>query len=185
MLAKIADDSARTWAAELGTYLAVWVLAVALLAVTAPTPATAAWRSAVAMAAMCVGYYGWAMGVLDFSWTNLALAWMAIAVTAVPIAAALVRWARDRAGVLPVAITLAMVVMTASDGIFRQLWLVMAGAIPNMSGLHLPQVAADLAVIITLCLLPRAASTRRWSLALAPLAVLAAPNLIDVLISFS
>jgi len=102
VLAKAADESGRSWAADLGSYPAAWVLAVALLAWSAPTWAAAVSRSAVFFAAMTVAYYAWAAEVLDFGRdVRLLVIWLLLSVTAVPATAVAVWWATRRAGVLP------------------------------------------------------------------------------------
>lgn len=102
VLAKAADESGRSWAADLGSYPAAWVLAVALLGWSAPTWAAAVSRSAVFFAAMTVAYYAWAAEVLDFGWdVRLLVIWLLLSVTAVPATAVAVWWVTRRAGVLP------------------------------------------------------------------------------------
>ena len=50
--AKAGDESGWRWAADLGTYPAAWVLAVALIGWAAPSPGVAALRSGISFAAM-------------------------------------------------------------------------------------------------------------------------------------
>ena len=52
--AKAADESGPGWAADLGSYPALWVLAVGLVGRAAPGPRAAAVRAGVFFAAMTV-----------------------------------------------------------------------------------------------------------------------------------
>jgi hypothetical protein len=169
--AKAADESGRRWAADLGSYPAAWVLAVALIGWVAPSPRAAAVRAGVFFAAMTVAYYAWAALVLDFGWdVRLLVAWLVLSATAVPLTAAAVRWATRRAGWLPGAV-LAMAAGTTLGG----------GALAGGGG-HPVQVVADLVVAVLLvAVLPRQARTRLWAVLLTvPLTWLAA-QLLDVL----
>ena len=160
--AKAADESSWAWAADLGTYPAAWVLAVALIGRQAPTPGAAAVRSAVFFAAMSVAYYAWAALVLGFGWSWLLGAWLVLSATAVPAAGVAAQWATRRPGVLAGAL------MAAAGGI------VIAG-----HGDRVVQLVADAVVALALTVvLPRHASTRLWAVVLTlPLAWLAARGL--------
>ena len=92
--AKLADGAA-TWAGDAATYLAVWVVAVALIGAFAPTPVQAALRSAVAFLGMCAGYYAWTGIVLGYPVGREAIVWTALALSAVPLLAVCVQWARS------------------------------------------------------------------------------------------
>ncbi len=70
-LAEAADESGLGWAADLGSFPAAWVLAVALLGRAAATVRAAAARSAVSFATMSVAYHAWAALVLGFGWNRL------------------------------------------------------------------------------------------------------------------
>ena len=94
--AKAADESGMTWAADLGTYPAAWVLAVALIGRYAPTLLLAAVRAAVFFAAMTVAYYTWAAVVLNFGWSSLLVPWLVLSSTAVAGAAVTAWWGTRR-----------------------------------------------------------------------------------------
>ncbi len=165
--AKAADESGLSWAADLGSYPALWVLAVALVGRAAPTVRAAAARAAVFFAAMTLAYYAWAAVVLGFGWNRLLPAWLVLSATAVAGVAAAVREATGRPG-LPVA-----VVAAAAAGI-----VLGGGALGGPPG-HAVQAAADVVVAgLLVVLLPRDARTRTAALVLtAPLAWLAARGL--------
>lgn len=90
ILAKEADESTLTWAANLGTYPAAWVLALALIGRLAPGLTQAAIRSSVFFVAMCLAYYAWARYVLNFPVDRDFYFWLLMAVTGVPVIAAVV-----------------------------------------------------------------------------------------------
>jgi len=169
--AKAADESGRQWAADLGSYPAAWVLAVAVIGWAAPALPAAAVRAGVLFTAMTVAYYAWAALVLDFGWdVRLLVAWLVLSATAVPLTAAAVSRATRRAGWLPGAV-LAMAAGTTLG----------AGALAD-AGDHPVQAAADVVVAVLLvAVLPRHARTRLWAVVLTvPLTWLAA-QLLDVL----
>jgi hypothetical protein len=153
VLAKAADESDLRWAADLGSYPAAWVLAVALLGRAAPTVHAAAARSAASFAAMSVAYYAWAALVLGFGWNRLLVAWLLLSATAVPAVAAAVRWAARRPGPLPGAL------LAGAAGI-----VLAGGAVLADAGARPVQVVADVAVAAVLvAVLPRDARTRLWA----------------------
>ncbi|MGO3885206.1 MAG: DUF6518 family protein [Mycetocola sp.] len=94
VLAKFADG-AGTWAADLTSYLAIWVVAVALIGAYAPTATQAAVRSVAAAVTMCAGYYAITAFVLHYPVGREAAVWLVLAVTAVPVCAALICRARS------------------------------------------------------------------------------------------
>jgi hypothetical protein len=174
--AKAADESSWSWAADLGTYPAAWVLAVALIGRQAPGPVAAAVRAAAFFAAMSLAYYAWAALVLGFGWTWLLGAWLVLSATVVPVVAAAVHWATRRAGVLAGAVMAATAgLVLAGDGVLR-LWYWLTEGWP---GLHLVQGVVDVLVALILTVvLPRQRSTRVWAVVLAlPMAWLAAQAL--------
>jgi hypothetical protein len=153
VLAKAADESGLRWAADLGSYPAAWVLAVALLGRAALTVRAAAARSAASFAAMSVAYYAWATLFLGFGWNRLLVAWLLLSATAVPAVAAAVQWATRRPGPLPGAL-LAGVAGIVPAG----------GAVLADAGAHPLQAVADVAVAVVLvAVLPRDARTRLWA----------------------
>jgi Family of unknown function (DUF6518) len=152
-LAKAADESGLRWAADLGSYPAAWVLAVALLGRAAPTVPAAAARAAAFFAAMSVAYYAWAALVLGFGWNRLLVAWLVLSVTAVPAVAAAAQWATRRPGPLPGAL------LGGAAGI-----VLAGGAVPGDAGGHPVQAVADVVVAAALvAVLPRHGRTRLWA----------------------
>jgi|SRR4051794_3214349 hypothetical protein len=171
--AKAADESSWTWAADLGTYPAAWVLAVALIGRQAPGLFAAAVRAAAFFAAMSVAYYAWAALVLGFGWTWLLGAWLVLAVTAVPAVAVAVQWATRRRGVIAGAVLAAAAGLALGGGGALRLWYWLTD---SWHGPHLVQGVGDVLVALSLTLvLPRTPSTRVWAVVLAlPMAWLAA-----------
>jgi Family of unknown function (DUF6518) len=174
--AKAADESSWTWAADLGTYPAVWVLAVVAIGRQAPSGRAAAVRAAAFFAAMSVAYYAWAALVLGFGWSWLLGAWLVRSATAVPVAAVAAQWATRRPG------PLAGLLMAAGAGLVlggegaQRLWYWLTDW---WQGPHLVQGVVDVLVALTLILLlPRHLSTRGWAAVFAlPMAWLAGRGL--------
>jgi hypothetical protein len=166
--AKAADESGLTWAADLGSYPAAWVLTVALVGRAAPTPAAAAARSAVFFAAMSVAYYAWAAVVLGFGWNRLLAAWLLLSATAVPAVAVAVQGATRRPGWFPGAL------LAGAAGI-----VLAGGAVLGDAAAHPVQVVVDVLVAGALVtVLPRDGRTRLGALVLlAPATGLAALGL--------
>ncbi|WP_141242915.1 hypothetical protein [Geodermatophilus obscurus] len=155
-LAKAADESGLRWAADLGSYPAAWVLAVALLGGAAPTVRVAAARTAVFFAAMSVAYYAWAALVLGFGWNRLLVAWLLLSATAVPAVAAAVQWATRRPGPLPGAL------LAGAAGI-----VLAGGAVLTDAAAHPVQAVADVvAAALLAAVLPRDGRTRLWAVVL-------------------
>ena len=166
--AKAADESAITGLADLGTSPAVWVLALALIARFTVTRADAAICAAAFFAAMCVGYYAWASMVLSYPGSGpLLVGWVAIALTVVPVGAALIRWSCDRSGVLPAAVLAGAGGIALGDQRVIQLWYAAIGELPSDFPLRPVQalIAITTALVITLGL-PRRGATRVWAAAL-------------------
>ncbi len=165
--AKAADESGLTWAADLGSYPALWVLAVALVGRAAPTARVAAVWAAVFFAAMTLAYYAWAALVLGFGWNRLLPAWLVLSATAVAAVAAAVQQAARRPGVRAAAVVAAVV------------GIVLGGGALGGPGGHPVQAVADVVVAgLLVAVLPRDARTRWWTLALlVPVTVLAARGL--------
>jgi hypothetical protein len=169
--AKAADESGLRWAADLGSYPAAWVLAVALLGRAAPTLRAATTRSAVFFAAMSVAYYGWAALVLGFGWSRLLVAWLLLSATAVPAVAAAVQWGTRRPGPVPGAL------VAGAAGI-----VLAGGAVLGGAGAHPVQAVADVVAAAALVVvLPRHGRTRLWALVLLVPATWLAGRGLDVL----
>lgn len=166
--AKAADESGLAWAADLGSYPAPWVLAVAVLGRAAPSVRAAATRSAVFFAVMSMAYYAWAALVLGFGWNRLLGAWLVLSLTAVPAVAVAVHRATRRDGPLPGAL------LAGAAGI-----VLGGGAVLGDAASHPVQAGADVLVAAVLvAVLPRRACTRLWAVAfLAPATWLAARGL--------
>ena len=160
--AKAADESGWRWAADLGTYPAVWVLAVAVIGRNAPTARAAAVRSALFFATMTAAYYGWAVWVLGFGYEpDLVLTWLVLSATAVAAVAAVSWWATRHSG--PVAGALmALIAGTAlAGGAVRGVVLWWSGT-PVV--LHPVQAVADVLVAAVVVLaLPRHGVSRAWA----------------------
>jgi hypothetical protein len=165
--AKVADESGIGWAADLGSYPAAWVLAVALLGRFAPTRVAAVARSAAFFAAMSVAYYAWAAEVLDFGWNvRLLIAWLLLSVTAVPATALAVWWAARRSGVLPGALLGGAAAIVLAGGAVWEQVQTWTGAQPSLVG-HPVQAVVDVVIALVLVLgLPTHARTRLWAVAL-------------------
>ncbi|MGY1594657.1 DUF6518 family protein [Geodermatophilus sp. SYSU D00708] len=180
VVAKAADESGLSWAADLGSYPAAWVLAVALVGRTAPTVGAAAVRAAVFFAAMTLAYYAWAAWVLGFGWSPLLPAWLVLSATAVAATAAGCWWATRRAGLLPGAVVALTAGVTLAGGeAAALLWTLTGGAGPGFRTAHPVQGWVDAVVAVVLvAVLPRSGRTRLWALVLlAPATWLAARGL--------
>jgi hypothetical protein len=163
--AKAADESGVGWAADLGTFPAAWVLAVAAIGRFAPTWRAAAVRASVFFAAMTAAYYGWAVRVLGFGYDpGLVLTWLVLSATAVAAVAAVSWEATRRRGPLPGAL-LALVAGTAlAGGALRNLSLWWSGA---SLLLHPVEAGVEVAVALAVTLaVPRHAATRLWAVVL-------------------
>ncbi|RBY89418.1 DUF6518 family protein [Blastococcus sp. TF02A-30] len=165
--AKAADESGWRWAADLGSYPAAWVLAVALIGRFAPAPLVAAARAAAFFAAMTLAYYAWAAWVLGFGWNRLLPIWLVLSATAVAATAAVASWATGRAGLLPgAAVALAGGIVLAG-GEFLPLWYRLTGTGDGAPLVHPVQGVVDAVVALVLVVaLPRHRSTRGWGLLL-------------------
>ena len=169
--AKAGDESGWRWAADLGSYPAAWVLAVALVGWRAPSLRDAALRSGVFFAAMTIAYYGWAAVVLHFGWdVRLLVAWLVLSATAVPATAAAAHLATRRSGPLPGALLAVAAGIALGGGALGEAWE------------HPVQAVADVAVAAVLVLvLPRDGRTRLWAVALTVPCTWVAAQLLDVL----
>jgi hypothetical protein len=166
--AKAGDESGWRWAADLGTYPAAWVLAMALVGRAAPTVGAAALRAAALFAAMTAAYHAWAVWVLGFGYDpDLIVTWLVLSATAVAAVAAVSWWATRRTGPAPGAL-LALIAGTAlAGGALRGIYLWWSGAEPV---LHPVQAGVEVVVALVIVLaLPRHRATLIWA------AVLVAP----------
>lgn len=166
--AKISDESTITGLADVGTSPTVWVLALALIARFAPTRADAAIRAAAFFAAMCIGYYAWTFQVLGYPGSGpLLVGWLAIALSVVPVGAALIRWSCSRSGVRAAAVLAGAGGIALSDERVVQLWYAATGQLPSDFPLRPIQglIAISTAMVMTLWL-PRHHATRVWAGAL-------------------
>ena len=179
--AKAADEAGPTWAADLGSYPAAWVLAVALIGRFAPTLAAAATRAAVFFAAMTVAYYAWAAWVLGFGWSRLLPVWLVLSATAVAAVAAVVRWASDRPGVLPGGLMALVAGIAAADGGLRGLWLWVQGLLPWAATRPVQAVAEVVVAVVVAVVLPRHGVTRFWAAVLLVPMAWVAGELLDAL----
>jgi hypothetical protein len=181
VLAKAADESGRQWAADLGTYPAAWVLAVALIGWSAPSARAASLRSGVFFAAMAVAYYAWAALVLDFGWSSRSLiAWLVLSATAVPVTGAVVSWASRRSGPLPGGLLGVPAGLVLGSGAAHEWWRAWVQAGPALPDRPV-QVVAELATALVLVgVLPRDPRTGRWAAVLAVPAVLVAAPVLDL-----
>ena len=173
--AKPADESGIGWAGDLGTYPAVWVLAVALIGRSAPAAISAATRAAVFCGAMTVAYYAWAAVVLRFGWSPQLVPWLLLSSTAVAGAAVAAREGTRRPGALPGALMAMAAGIALAGGSLQRLGQVLAGDLPAIAGRPV-QAAVDVLVAVLLAVaLPRHRATRGWALVLTvPLTGLAA-----------
>lgn len=181
VLAKAGDESGWRWAADLGTYPAAWVLAVALIGRLSPSPRAAAVRAGAFFAAMAVAYYTWAALVLDFGWApRLLVVWLLLSATAVPVTGAVVHWATRRSGPLPGALLGVPAGLVLGSGAARQLWLQRVD--PDLALPDRPvQVVAELVTAVVLvAVLSRDRRTGRWAAVLAVPAVLVAAPVLDL-----
>jgi hypothetical protein len=162
--AKAADESGVAWAAALGSFPAVWVLAVALLGRCAPTWVTAAVRSSAFFAAMSVAYYTWAAEVLDFDGNvRLLVGWFVLALTVVPATAVAVWWATRREGVVPGALLGGVTAIVLAGGAAWWQIEIWTGMQPFLVD-RTVQAVVDVVVALVLVVgLPRHVRTRIWA----------------------
>lgn len=161
VFAKLADESAlanQLGLNDLGTYLGLWVVLVAMLAAWSPSRRQAALRVALFLLGMVAAYYAvtWLLfGVLP---VVLVLAWAAVALLGAPVFAALA-WPARQTG-WPAALGAALPV-----GLL--LWE--AYSLRLQLPRYLVQVVFDLAAALALViLLPRGGEQRLGTLLLTP-----------------
>ena len=169
--AKAADESPWRWAADLGSYPAAWVLAVASIGRFAPHPVAAALRGAVFFAAMTVAYYTWAALVLGFGWNPLLPVWLVLSASAVAGTACAAWWATRRDGLLPGAVLALAAGIVLAGGAFLAVWWWITGrAAAGPVLVHPVQGVVDAAAALAITAgLARSRDTRLWAvLLLAP-----------------
>ena len=157
-----------SWLHDLGNYPALFVVALVLLAITAPGEVRAATRAVAFFVALCAGYYAASLLGFGFLSRTSLVAWTTVALTVVPIAAVLLRWALRRRGFLPGAAFTAVAGAVLADGTVRQVYWAWTGDIARAYWflLHPVQAAVDVVLAIVVCLLPRTWRTRLWAFVL-------------------
>lgn len=181
ILAKVADESAHTWAGDLGTYPAAWVLALAVIARLAPTITRAAARATSFFLAMSLAYFVWSWFALSFGVDRYPVLWLGLSFTAVPSLAAVIHWAAVRRGAFPGLLIATVAALAVADGLLWQLWWAWVlreapDGFPLRPFQALVGVAVALAVIV---FLPRYVRTRVWALALVVPTALLAGGVVD------
>jgi hypothetical protein len=168
VLAKL-GDLAGSWWGDAGTYPAVWVIPIALLARTSRSPGQAAVRAAAFFVPMIVAYYAWAQLVLGFGYTPYTVVWLVIAAAVVPLLTAVVRWGRDGSDALAAGAAAFLAALPFSGGALHRMWLATMGSVPSFVTRPV-QAALEVAVAIGVVLwLPRTRRARLWAaLALVP-----------------
>jgi hypothetical protein len=124
VLAKAADESSHRWAADFGTYPAVWVLALAPIARLSPPMLLAAVRASAFFLAIRQAHVLWSYVVLGFGSERSAMLWLALAASAVPLGAAFARWACNCRGVVPGLLLATLAAQAVSDRLSWQRWWV-------------------------------------------------------------
>jgi len=119
VVAKLADLSAVTGLADLGTYLGLWVLLATLIAAWSPTAWVAAIRVGICMLAMVTAYYAvtwWRLGVFPVRYY---LAWSGVAVFVAPPFALLASRSRQQGWLPAIAAALPIGLLLAEAYSFR------------------------------------------------------------------
>lgn len=158
------------WVQDLVNYPGLYLFALAVIAVSAPTAAEAGLRSATFFTALCLAYYGWMTFALGFAGVGRYFyAWTALAVTAVPVIAVTVSWASRRRGILPGLVMGLAAAIPLADGPLRQLWLGYGrNVLPAGFQLHPVQAALDVVMAVVIAgVMPRDRHTRLYALLLA------------------
>lgn len=172
-VAKAADESTVTWASDLGTHPAIWVLAIAIIARLAPSGSWAAGRAGAFFVAMTCAYYAWSSLILGFPLDRWIAVWNALAVTAVPMLAFAAWWATHRRGLVPAAVLAGMAGTAMAGGAMHQWLLWVRGELPSEFPVRPVQAIAEgLVVVVIVGLLPVYGRTRVWAV---PLALVLAP----------
>jgi hypothetical protein len=173
--AKVADESRVSWLSDLGTYPAVWVAALAVVARLSPSARTAALRATGFFTIMCAAYYAWSTYILGFGGSaRLLVLWAAVALFVVPPLAAAVQWAFAHRGLLPGLVVAVVAATPLTDGtVWQMWWAYVLRAAPENFPLRPVQALVSVAVAVSIAgLLPRHTGTRLWAAALlVPVAV--------------
>ncbi|WP_152650354.1 DUF6518 family protein [Demequina aestuarii] len=160
--AKIADEFGSWWA-DAATYPAVWVVPIAIAVRAARGPGQAALHASAFFIPMTVAYYAWAQLVLGFGYAREVAVWLVLAIVAVPLLAAGVRWARDRSDLLAGAATSLLAALALAGGSVQRVWLWAQGSLPAESARPV-QAVLELAVAAAVVWwVPRSARARIWA----------------------
>jgi hypothetical protein len=177
--AKVADESGIGWLSDLGTFGAIWVLAIVLIGRFAPTPVEAALRAALFFVALSIGYYAWATFVLGFPVGGLVQRWAVLSVTGVPVLAAAIWWAARQRGILPAIVIGLTAAIALFDGHILPFWYAITDGLPPEFPYRPIQAVVELATAsVAVALLPRDWLTRLVAIGLALPAAWVLPELI-------
>ncbi len=168
LTAKLADESSVRWAADLGTYPALWVLVLVVVGWRSRTPGRAAVQSAAFFLAMTVTYYLYARLALGFAGGGHEGVWALAAVTVAPLAAAAAAWALRSARPPAAGAVLALLAALAlAGGAVDQYLLAARGLLPPEVPLHPVQAVAELGVVVlAVFVAPRDWARRGWAAAM-------------------
>ena len=175
VVAKLADNSDISWASDLGTYPAIWLFTSAVIGRFSPDVIQAALRGVAFFIGLSLGYYAWSVFVLQFGIGGYLFLWGGLAVTAVPVVAAVLWWASRHRGPLAGFVMAMTAGLALSDGTVIQMWWRLLGELPGEFPLRPVQALADVVVaLVVVGIVPVHRATRGWALALLlPAAVLA------------
>ncbi len=183
VLAKAADESAALdWLGDLSSHPSVWILAVALIAVTARSPASASARAAIGMFAMCAGYYAFAAAALHHPVGPEAAIWTVLAVTVVPVGAALLWLARTKDRWWSALVFAAAAAVCLTDDAIARLLIALTEHPGDgfLSTLRPVRAAFDVAAAVVIVLaLPRSGRIRGLAAAATVVLTLILPPLVD------
>lgn len=168
VLAKVADELRVDGLSDLGTSPTLWILVLALIARLAPSPLVAAGRGTAFYVALCVGYYAWTSLVLRYPGSGpLLAAWLVLALTVVPVVAALVRWARDRLDPIAASVIAGVAGLAANDPSVVQLWYATNGELPPDFPLRPTQAIISIVAVALITLwVPTRRAGRAWTVLL-------------------
>ncbi|MCV0402845.1 MAG: DUF6518 family protein [Chloroflexi bacterium] len=182
--AKLADESGIGWLSDLGTFGAIWVLVIIVIAWTAPTLVAATGRAALFFIGLSMAYYAVSSFVLGFPDTGLVVRWAGLAVTAVPIMAAATWWAAGRRGLLPAIVAALVAAVALFDGNVLPFWYAATGdPLPPEFPYRPVQAAVEIGTaLVAVLLIPRERLTRAVALALVVPASFLVPELVNIAI---
>jgi len=168
VLAKVADELPIEGLPDPGTSPTLWILVLALIARLAPSPLVAAGRGTAFYVALCVGYYAWTSLVLRYPGSGpLLAAWLVLALTVVPVVAALVRWTRDRSDPIAASVIAGVAGLAANDPSVVQLWYAANDGLPPDFPLRPMQAAVVMAAVAIITLwVPTRRTLRAWAVLL-------------------